>query len=306
MHGFQQICHVILQCGGLDDPGDGAGTDQEDGDADDLAQAELCVLHQVFGMACHENAYDTAHGQCDQRVDGNAEERTQCQQDDDHQRAENGGQKAGQILCVVAFQIGGRDGIVFLFGQQCCQENGDDERQQRGNDVLHHDRGQRLLESLRHRDGVGVGRNDIAGLAAADHGQQHAALAQPSLLADGQRDGSDSDHGNINENAHGADDHGGDGDGHNRPLFPQLVHDRFRDLLGGAGFDERTGQDAAGQNTEDGGHHGARSADHGIDGSHQSAAADEAADQRAEDKAVGRSDFADDEDDGDGKPDEGT
>ena len=144
VHGFQEVRDVILQCGRLDDPCDGAGSDQKDGDADDLAETKFHILHAVLDLAGCDHTDETAYRKRDQRIDGNACDGAKRQHDDDDDGAKNSRSESGQILLAGALHVAGCDLIAGLFAQDRREENGHNQREDRGNGVAHHNSSQIL------------------------------------------------------------------------------------------------------------------------------------------------------------------
>ena len=251
MHGFQKGSYIVLKGGSLDDAGDGAGTDQKNGNADDLAEAVFHIFHTVSDLSGGCHADKAAYRQSDQGVNGNTGDGAEGQHDDDHYRAQDCCSEGRKLLFPCGFHVSFRDLVFSGNAQTGSQNNGDCQGKKSGNKVAHHDSGQILGECLRYRNRVGVGGNNVACLAAADHGDQNAALGKACSLADRQRNRRNSNNRDVDEYAYCADDHRRDRDRGYSPFLAQFFNDRLRDLFRRSCLDQGSCQNAAGQDPQD-------------------------------------------------------
>ena len=249
----------------------------------------------MFDLAGCQHAHESADGEGDQGIDRDACDGAKGQHDDHDNGAQDSGAEAGEVLLAGALDVGRGDRVAALFAQQRSEEDRHNEREQCRNEVSHHDSCQILLKSFGDSDRIGVGRNDVSGLAAADHRDEDPALGEVCSFADRKGNRGDRDDRDVDEYADCADDHGCDRDRCDGSFFTEFFDDGLGDLLRRAGLDQRAGQDTAGQDPQDRGHHGSRAAHHSAYCSCESASADQAADQRAEDQAVCGLDFSNDQ-----------
>ena len=115
------------------------------------------------------------------------------------------------------------------------------------------DRGQRHAEALSRRDVVRVRAHDVARADRAELRHQHAHLVIACTLRHLKGDRCDRDARDVAEHADGGQDPRRERDRDQAALRAQFIHDRFRDTLGRAALDQRTGEDAGGHDTDDGG-----------------------------------------------------
>ena len=295
VHCFQNIGDIILEGGSFDDARNRTCTDQKDGYADNFAEAEFHVFDAVFDLAGCQHAHETADGEGDQGIDRDACDGAEGQHDDHDNGTQDSGTEAGKILLAGALNVGRGDCVAALFAQQGGEEDRHNKREDGGNEISHHDSCQILLKCFGNSDRVGVGGNDVSGLAAADHSDEDTALGEICSFADRKGDGSNRDDRDIDEYADCADDHGRDRDRRDGSFFTELFDDGLGDLLRRASLDQRAGQNTAGQDPQDRGHHRSGAAYHSAYCCRESASADQAADQRAEDQAVCGLYFSDDQ-----------
>ena len=158
------------------------------------------------------------------------------------------------------------------------------------------------MKGLGHGNGVRVRRDDVAGLAAADHGEQERRNRDVRPAADRERDGRDGDDGDVHEHADGRHDqrrerHGGEGEAR-----AAAGDDRVGDLRRAPGLHERAHEHAGDENAQHRGHHRLRPGDHRGDRRGETAAAEQPAGERSEDERVRGRRPPHDQHDRDGQP----
>ena len=157
------------------------------------------------------------------------------------------------------------------------------------------------MEGIGCRNGVGVGRHDVARLATAYHRQQDGRLGEIGTAGDGQRNGGDRDDGHVHEDADRGQDQGGQRQGQQGAGFAEFLDDGLGDGGGGARFDEHPGQHTRRQDPHHRRGDPLGAADHQGDGLGQVGATDQATGQGTDNHAVSGRHLLQDEEDGDGK-----
>ena len=72
IHCFKDICYIVLQCGSFDDTGNCSCADQKNGNTDNLGQTEFRIGNQILCITCSQGADDSTYRQSNQRIDGDA------------------------------------------------------------------------------------------------------------------------------------------------------------------------------------------------------------------------------------------
>lgn len=149
--------------------------------------------------------------------------------------------------------------------------------------------------------GVGVGGDDVAGLASAGQGDQQGQLGDLEPAADLDGDGCHDQDGHGDEDSDGADDHGGQGQGEDGHALAQAVHYGSGYPVGGAGLHHDPRQHAGSQDPDDRAHDALGAGHHDVDGLAQGGAPDQAAYDGSQHERISGVELLENEDDGQGQ-----
>ena len=172
--------------------------------------------------------------------------------------------------------------------QAIGDQRGDDQSGDSRNDADRNDGGQRHVEALSRRDGVGVRAHDVAGAYCTELRHQHAHFMIACALCHLERDRRDGDARDVTENADGGQNPRCKRDRNQATLCAQPVHNRLGDAFSRTAFDQRTGEDTGHDDADDSRYDALRTGNDIVDRAGETGTTNKAADDRAEQHGVGR------------------